>query len=144
MSELANTLEYFFTSWPFPTALLLLIIGLGIFWFTKIKPERDAKEQEREENRAKAERERGEQFVKVMTHCEETSKNTIVMYEKALDNSTKAIENNTAALKMMTFNLENLINTSKAHDEGLEKIEKQTQENIKTLVKIATLLESKD
>ena len=144
LGAISNFLEFWFTSYPFPVSLLMIIIALFIFWLVKLKPEHDKKVEEREEARKEAEQERTAEFVRVMTHCEETSRNTISMYERALDNSTKAIENNTAALNLMSVELQNLRDVSKAHDASLDKIrEKQGQINDNVL-KTLTLMESKD
>ena len=140
MSELANVLEYIFTSWPFPTAILLVIICVTIYWLIKLRPQ----EKEKEEARAKDNLKREKEFLAAMTRNDENAKNTIVMYERALDNSTRAIENNTAALNMMSIEMKHLRDTSEAHDDSLEKVEVQTQKANETLVKVVTLLESKD
>ena len=143
-SALANFLEFWFTSYPFPVSLLIVIIAIAIFWLVKLKPEHDKRVAEREEAREKVEQERTAEFVRVMTHCEETSKNTISMYERALDNSTKAIENNTAALNLMSVELQNLRDTSKSHDIALDKLREGQHKISENVVQVMALTKNKD
>ena len=140
MSELATFLEYCFTSWPFPVAILAIIIAIFVLWLVKIRPQDKEREATRDANNSKRE----EEFLKAMARNDENAKNTIIMYERALDNSTRAIENNSAALNMLSLEMKHLRDTSAAHDDSLEKVQTQTQKTNETLVKVVTLLESKD
>ena len=144
LGAISNFLQFWFTSYPFPVSLLMVIIGLFIFWLIKLKSEHDKRVAEREEAHQQMEQERIAEFVKVMTHCEETSKNTIEMYKKALENSTRAIENNTAALNLVCVGLQKLEETSKAHDASLDKIREKQSDIKEGISKTLTLLGSKD
>lgn len=139
MSEIFSFLEYCFNNWPIYVTLLAIIVAVFLVWFFKIRPQEKAKEQERDE----ANRKRENEFLEAMTRNDENAKNTVIMYERALDNSTRAIENNSAALNMLSLEMKHLRATSEAHDESLEKVEFQTQKTNENMVKVITLLENK-
>lgn len=140
MSEIFSILELCFTSWPLYVTLLVLIIGFFLYWYFKVRP----KDKEREAAREEANRKRENEFLQAMTRSDENARNTVIMYEKALDNSTRAIENNSAALNMLSLEMKHLRDTSKAHDESLEKVERQTQKTNENMVRVITLLENRD
>ena len=140
MSDVFSFLTTAFNSWPLAVALLAIIIAVFLVWFFKLRPEEKAKEEARDE----ANRKRETEFLTAMTRNDENAKNTIVMYEKALDNSTRAIENNTAALNLMSSEMKSLKSVSENHDEALERLGVQSQKVNENMVKVVTLLESKD
>ena len=80
-----------FCTYPLSLILLAIIIVITTVWFFKYKPKEEAEKRKRDDEFLRAQ-ERYEAFMETQTQ----------LYQAALDNSTKAIENNTAVVKMLT------------------------------------------
>jgi predicted RNase H-like nuclease (RuvC/YqgF family) len=139
MAEILTALGGLFTTFSFEIVVFIIIVGLFIYWFVRIRPEQQKKEAAKEANREKREKE----FLEIMTRNDESSKNTIIMYERALDNSTRALENNTAALNMMSGELKSLRDESEDLKDKCKSFEGEIRKNTENIVKAVTLIESK-
>ena len=139
-SSIVAFLEFCVTSFPLPLALLVLAIGFWVFWYFKIRPQDKAKEEARDE----AYRKQGDEFLEAMTQCKENFQHTVSMYEKALDNSTKAIENNTAAMNMMSLEMKYLRKQTEGQEKYLDKIDAECKRGNENMAKALVMLRDRD
>ena len=133
---IADFLEFCITSYPLPLSLLTLVIGFFVYWFFKVRP----KEKEREEAREEANRKREAEFLQVITRSEENHRSTTALYEKALDNSTRAVENNTAALNIMVKEIERGREETARLDDTIEKLQEQERKTEDKVTEILALV----
>lgn len=105
MGEIIKFIETFLTA-PLQLLLILLVFGLGLYWFIKERPKTNEAQSkfildalnENKKQKEEFQKERSE-FFKLMDDYRVQTAQTSALYDKALENSTRAIENNTEVIK---------------------------------------------
>lgn len=105
MGDIIKFIETFLTA-PLQLVLILLVFGLGLYWFIKERPKANEAQSkfildalsENKKQKEEFQKERSE-FFKLMDDYRVQTAQTSALYDKALENSTRAIENNTEVIK---------------------------------------------
>jgi len=141
MGEVTTFIQAFLGA-PLQIVHILAVIGVLVYWFIKIRPAEKSKE---EETRRQAEERALEQqkiaaeekvnFLKALEEYRGQNERISSLYDKALENSTRAIENNTETMKnqstyiqLNTQALEALNASSRALSDDVDTIYKGNQE----------------
>jgi len=142
MAEVLGFVETFL-GYPLQIVLILLALGIFLYWFIKERP-KNLKVQnelvntimaECKEQRAELLEER-ENFFKIMEDDRIQNTKISTLYDKALENSTRAIQNNTEIIKnqnthaqLTNQTLASLGDSIGRTEEKLEKIEEIQQDS---------------
>lgn len=104
-----------FCTYPLSLILLAVIIIVTGVWFFKYRPKELAER-----------RKRDDEFLRAQQRYESLMTTQTQLYQAALDNSTKAIENNTAVVKILTERVGNLEDNQKNQTDAIKEL--QTEE----------------
>lgn len=143
LTSISEFLTFFCTSYPLPLALLLLIIGLFIFWYFKERPKQKKELEEREDKRMAEEVKRTELYTAALTRSEENSRTLTNLYDTALANSTRAIENNTAVINVLSQKLSNLEDTQNMELKTLQDVQTEDRKLVEEAIELKTLIKTK-
>lgn len=122
-----------FCTYPLSLVLLAIIVVITVVWLFKYKPEIETERRKRDDEFLRAQ-ERYESFMNTQTQ----------LYQAALDNSTKAIENNTAVVKMLTERINAIEANQKATSDSLKVLETKEDRLIEKAVEINLMLKGRD
>lgn len=122
-----------FCTYPLSLILLAIIIVIAVVWFFKYKPKEEAEKRKRDDEFLRAQ-ERYEAFMGTQTQ----------LYQAALDNSTKAIENNTAVVKMLTERINAVEANQRVTSDSLKDLETKEDRLIEKAVEINLMLKGRD
>lgn len=143
LTSISEFLTFFCTSYPLPLALLLLIIGLFIFWYFKERPKQKKELEEREDMRMAEEVKRTELYTAALTRSEENSRTLTNLYDTALANSTRAIENNTAVINVLSQKLSNLEDNQNMELKTLQDVQTEDRKLVEEAIELKTLIKTK-
>lgn len=134
MAEISKFISMFLGS-PLYLVLILLFIGVVLYWFIKERPQEKKRTEDLIEairNESKVER---ENFFTMMDNFRADNVKVATLYDKALENSTHAIENNTEVIKnnnsylqLINKQLEYLTNSATSVEESLEEFRRSNSE----------------
>ena len=157
MGEIINFVETFLTA-PLQLVLILLVFGLGLYWFIKERPKVNEAQNkfildalnENKKQKEEFQKERGE-FFKLMDDYRVQTAQTSALYDKALENSTRAIENNTDVIKNQNIHTQLTNQTLSTLNDSVLRMEVKVdkaaegQQTIKELAnETLTILKNKD
>lgn len=134
MAEISKFISMFLGS-PLYLVLILLFIGITLYWFIKERPQEKKRTEDLIEairNESRVER---ENFFTMMDNFRADNVKVATLYDKALENSTHAIENNTEVIKnnnsylqLINKQLEYLTNSATSVEESLEEFRRSNSE----------------
>lgn len=132
MTEIKNFVETFLSA-PLQLVLILLFLGIFVYWFLKERP-KEIESQEKLINTVREDsQEERKNFFKIMDDYRVQNEKISAMYDKALENSTRAIENNTETIKNQNVHiqltnqaLQTLNDSALKVEENIEKVKEAT------------------
>lgn len=132
MEEFIQFIEVFCT-YPLSLILLAIIIVVASVWFFKYRPKE-----------IKDKRKRDDQFLKAQTRYENLMTTTTQLYQAALDNSTKAIENNTAVVKILTERMNNIEDNQKDLTDIVKTLQSEDRKLVEKAIELNMLIQQRD
>lgn len=140
MGKFGEFLDFFCNSYPLPLLLLGIIIFCALYWYFKERPKRQKEALEKEER----DRERDRYYTEILIKQEESSKTTLALYEKALENSTRAIENNTEVIRVFSERMKKLEEASEVEMKVLQDLQSEDRKLIEKAIELNILLRKKE
>lgn len=156
MTEIPKFIETFLGA-PLQLVIILLFFGIFLYWFTKERPKAIQTQNDlinnilKESHQIKKDSaEEKTKFFKIMEDYRAQNERVSALYDKALENSARAIENNTEVIKNQNTHaqltnkaLETLNNTTMRTENKIEKLEDSHQKLVQKVTEVSIICKEK-
>lgn len=121
-----------FCTYPLSLILLAVIIIASCIWFFKFRPKEVAEKRKRDDD-----------FIKAQERYENLMNTTTQLYQAALENSTKAIENNTAVVKILTERMNSIEDNQKIHTNVIKELQNEDRKLVEKAIELNMLVKKR-